>query len=111
MYQIKKDVENWSIFQFNYRSQNTYFEKNLKILKQITELKKGMNYYERDDDESAIEGRKEICRELFGDSDISEDGEYYNYDKDDFEIIKSDLSNHSTINYKKNDYYVYGQSE
>ena len=29
-----------------------------------------MNNYERDDDESAIEGQKEMCQELFGDSDI-----------------------------------------
>ncbi len=32
LYQIKKEVENWSIIKFKNFSQNTYFESNLKTL-------------------------------------------------------------------------------
>jgi len=63
-----------------------------------------MNYYERDDDESAIESKKKICRELFGDSDLSDDGEYYNYDQDDFKNVESDIGDSSIMNFKKDDY-------
>ena len=63
-----------------------------------------MNYYERDDDESAIEGKKKICRELFGDSDLSDDGEFYNYDQDDFKNVEYGNVDRSVMNFKKDVY-------
>ena len=102
LYEIKKNVENWSIFRFKYHPENIYFHENLKILKKIRDYKMAINQYERDDDESAIEGRREICRKLFGDNDISENGEFYHYEQDDFNEIKSHFTEHLEYNFAKN---------
>ena len=69
-----------------------------------------MNYFERDDDESAIQGRKEICREIFGDSDISDEGDLFDYDEEEYNILEAEFRSLYPNRFKKNDKIANKQS-